>query len=64
MPSITERKVLKVIDRNTLIHELTMLYLKSKNLSGFSPEELVKEYNEASRKIKQECDAHNQKWDF
>lgn len=45
-------------DKKTLTHELTMLYLKNRNLSGLTPEELLDEYNSAYEKI---CNHYNQK---
>lgn len=41
-----------MIDKKTLTHELTMLYLKNRNLSGFTPEELFDEYKSVYEEIR------------
>lgn len=53
-----------MIDKNNLIHELTMLYLQKKDFSSLSPEDFAKEYYKASEKIEHECNAHKQKWQY
>ncbi|WP_346997664.1 hypothetical protein [Coprococcus comes] len=39
-------------------HDLTLLYLKNRNLTNLSPEELLDEYDATYKRI---CEHHNQK---
>lgn len=44
-------------------HELTMLYLKSKDISTFSPSELLDEYKKVYKEIKKhDAESRNSNW--
>ena len=58
MLSNYEGRIILMTDIEKRFHDLTLLYLKNRNLTNLSPEELLDEYDATYKRI---CEHHNQK---